>query len=462
MLTGHAGKRRNLTNAERRAVYHALLEKSVGGKLKKNTTREVQRMFNVNLRTVQRIWKIHKTTPPGIDVDVSCRRAKNCGRKRIEVDLSKIKDTDLHRRTTLTSLSDILGVSYSKVYQLLKQGVLRRHSSAIKPHLKEKNKSSRLQFCLSMLDESSPSDDPKFKGMYNYIHIDEKWFYLTKKDQTFYLLDDEEDPDRSCQSKNFIPKVMFLAATARPRFDDEGRVIFDGKIGCWPFVTEKAAQRNSINRDAGTMELKAITSVKRETIKSFLIQKVIPAIHEKWPRSENAETIFIQQDNARTHVPPTDPDLIAALSQTDLHIEVICQPPNSPDLNILDLGFFRAIQALQQKMGARTVLDLLHAVEKAFYEYSTIKLNYVWLTLQLCMKETMKLGGGNRYKIPHIKKEQLRRLGCLPKQISCETTLVQETRDLVATQLGMFIFNTPYLHFSLNVGHAWVGEDLLV
>ncbi|XP_057783851.1 uncharacterized protein LOC131001479 [Salvia miltiorrhiza] len=194
-------KRRVLTNNERRAVYCALLEKSVNGKLKKNTTKEVQDMFNINPRTMQRIWKIHKKTPPGIDVDVLSRKARNCGRKRIEVDLSPVQQIDLHQRTTLTSLSEALRVSYLKLYRLFKQGVLRRHSSAIKPYLKEENKTIRLEFCLSMLDESTIFNDPKFKGMYNYVHSDDKWFYLMKKDQTYYLLDNEGDPDRSCRSK---------------------------------------------------------------------------------------------------------------------------------------------------------------------------------------------------------------------------------------------------------------------
>lgn len=449
-------KRRTLTNTERWAIYRALLEKSCNGKLKKNVTKEVQQMFNLeNLRTVQRIWKIHKDTPAGVDVDVSSKKIKNCGRKRIEVDLSRIQGVQLHQRTTLTSFSNALGVSYSKLYRLFKKGVLRRHSNAIKPHLKEGNKLSRLEFCLSMLEESTTSDDFKFKGMYNYVHIDEKWFYLTKKDQTYYLLDSEDDPDRSCQSKNFISKVMFLVATARPRFDNEGNVVFDGKIGCWPFIYEQEAQRRSRNREAGTVEMKAITSVKRETIKKFLVEKVVPAIQEKWPRSECEETIYIQQDNARTHVPPTDPDFVAAASQSRLDIRLTCQPPNSPDFNILDLGFFRAIQSLQQKMRARTIPDLVQAVEKSFYDYSPVKLNYVWLTLQQCMKESMKLEGGNRYKIPHINKERLQRLGGLPTQISCVRALVEATKNLAATwRLSKLILNFV---FHVNLFYSYLG-----
>ncbi|CAA0813548.1 Unknown protein [Striga hermonthica] len=218
---------------------------------------------------------------------------------------------------------------------------------------------------------------------------------------------------------------MFLAATARPRFDGEGRVVFSGNVGCWAFVTEQPAQRNSRNRQADTMEMKAITSVKRENVKAFLIEKVIPAIIEKWPSSDYGETIYIQRDNARTHVPPNDPDFVAAASQNGFDIRLTCQPPNSPDLNILDLGYFRVIQSLQQKMCAKNIPELISAVENAFSDYSPMKLNYMWLTLQLCMKEIMKLEGGNRYKVPHINKKRLQRLGQLPTQISCEDTLVK-------------------------------------
>ena len=65
-----------------------------------------------------------------------------------------------------------------------------------------------------MLDKNSLPHNPQFMDMENTIHIDEKWFYLTKKSETYYLLPDEEEPHRTCKSKNFVLKVMFLAAIA--------------------------------------------------------------------------------------------------------------------------------------------------------------------------------------------------------------------------------------------------------
>ena len=45
-----------------------------------------------------------------------------------------------------------------------------------------------------MLEHGSLHDDPKFKGLFDHVFIDEKWFFLTKKSEKYYLLPDEDDP----------------------------------------------------------------------------------------------------------------------------------------------------------------------------------------------------------------------------------------------------------------------------
>ena len=132
-----------------------------------------------------------------------------------------------------------------------------------------------------MLEPTSVPHDPRFIDMENIIHIDEKWFNITKKCEKYYLLPEERDPVRSCKSKNFLLKIMFLAAVARPRFDSEGNETFSGKIGIFPFVTKEPAKRSSANRVAGTLETKPINSVGRETCRSFLINKVPPGYCKK-------------------------------------------------------------------------------------------------------------------------------------------------------------------------------------
>ncbi|CAM9723594.1 unnamed protein product [Discosporangium mesarthrocarpum] len=73
--------------------------------------------------------------------------------------------------------------------------------------------------------------------MYDWVHVDGKWFYVMKDGTRIYLRPDEEvpNPPRS-PTKRFISKVMFLAAVARPRKLSNGAWLFDGKIGIWPVV----------------------------------------------------------------------------------------------------------------------------------------------------------------------------------------------------------------------------------
>lgn len=99
------------------------------------------------------------------------------------------------------------------------------------------------------------------------------------------------------------------------------------------------AMRNSRNRPRGTMVKKPII-VDRETIREYLVTRVIPTIAAAWP--EGGGTIWIQQDNARTHITQDDAAFVNAVEQTGLDIGIMQQPPNSPDMNVLDLGFFFA------------------------------------------------------------------------------------------------------------------------
>ena len=57
----------------------------------------------------------------------------------------------------------------------------------------------------------------------------------------------------------------------------------------------------------------------------------------------------------------TDPQFCEVAKQDGFDIRFICQPPNSPDFNILDLGFF---QAIQYKINAKTMQELIPVVEE--------------------------------------------------------------------------------------------------
>jgi hypothetical protein len=118
---------------------------------------------------------------------------------------------------------------------------------------------------------------------------------------------------------------------------------------------EVPAQRGSRNRPRGTLETKPI-SVTKEVYKKFIMEKVLPADEEKWPQCHrNMLAIKLHQDNAKLHRIHNDLEVLEKLINMTVRVNLFDQPPNSPDQNAIDLGYFAGIQALQQKQWQRTV-----------------------------------------------------------------------------------------------------------
>lgn len=109
----------------------------------------------------------------------------------------------------------------------MNRGDIKIRCSKLTPYLSDKNKTERLEFILSFIDPVTR----KFHSMHDRIHVDDKWFYLKQGKLNALSGPDEDIPHRTVQSKRFITKVMFTYAVARPRFDKDAKVLFEGKIG---------------------------------------------------------------------------------------------------------------------------------------------------------------------------------------------------------------------------------------
>ncbi|GAA0147647.1 hypothetical protein LIER_07297 [Lithospermum erythrorhizon] len=246
--------------------------------------------YSVSTKTVSKIWSKAKLfIANGNMVELSSNLVKGVSRKRIQVDLEKVKEIPLRFRKSIMDLSIALGISKSTLHRRIKEGALRRHSNAIKPQLTEENKRARLCFCMSMLEVRSLTNSSTLST-------------------TFLEMYDRVEP----------------------------------------------AKRNSKNRAAGTLVTKSIFSITQDVIRSYLLEKVVPTIKDKWPCCSRTSTIYIQQDNARPHIDPLDDKLLAVAQGDGFDIRLTFQHPNSPDLNVLDLGYFRAIQSLQYREDLKT------------------------------------------------------------------------------------------------------------
>jgi hypothetical protein len=287
-----------------------------------------------------------------------------------------------------------------------------RHSSPLKPYLTDAHKTARLSYCLAKIDKSG-SGLARFKNHYDEVHVDEKWFWITKDGKHYILAEGEEIPKRKITHKGYITKVMFLSAQARPRMMAGGEY-FDGKIGIWPIGEIIPAKRRSANRPKGAPTWEN-HSVDRKKYRQMMIDCVLPAILEKFPTAYlDRHGVKIQQDGAKSHILPDDQEWLEAVEETGCNITLVTQPAQSPDLNINDLAFFASIMSLQRKGCCKDALELIGVVNKAYDDYPSNKINRMWLTMQSVMNEIIKDNGGNDYNLPHMNKEKLEREGRLP------------------------------------------------
>ncbi|XP_074297202.1 uncharacterized protein LOC141627901 [Silene latifolia] len=364
----------NLTADQKDSIAHFLLAHSTKGVPFKGKISEAATKWSVSRKTIWLWWnrakeKILEEKP----IHLPSRMLGNTNSPKVNIDIEMIKSLPFKNRSSISKIAKKLKVGHGTVQRWVEKGELKRHSNPIHPSLTDSNKLQRLLFSLESISVDIAKNLIKFKDMSCQVHIDEKWFYLTTTTDTYYIVPGEEEPHRSCQSKRYITKVMFMCAVSRPVYGED-------------------------------------------------------AIKAKWPANAS-KNIYIQQDNARPHISDLDPDFRAAASSDGFNIHLIFQPPNSPDLNINDLGFFRSLQTLQNDEVASTVDELVGNVMTAFIDHDSMKLNFNYLTLQSVMVEIMKCRGHNNFKIPHMRKESLLRHGLLPVNLTVDVTLVKECLD---------------------------------
>ncbi|XP_021856181.2 uncharacterized protein [Spinacia oleracea] len=377
-------------------------------KLFKGTIKEAAIKYDYTPRTIGSIWNKARRQKEAMQTYDMSTNFHKCGRKRKEVPYEQIVAIAMGDRTCIIDLARMLNLSPSTVWRLIKRKVLKAHSSPLCPGISETCKMTRMRWVLRLIMDYSIPHDPTYYGTYDFIHIDEKWFYLTQKSQRVYLANNEPKPHRIGKSRTKIPKFMFMAAVARPRWGDDGNCEFDGKLGIFPFTNSVATKRTSKNRVKGTIETKPVKSVNQIATRDMMINKLIPAIKEKWPPHVGEKVIYIIQDNAKAHILQSDPEWQQHYKQDGFTFVITQQPANSPDCNILDLGFFRSIQSHMHKKMPKTVEDLSGAVMDSYKELHPKILSNVWMTLQYVGNEILKHKGDNNYQLPHNKKKKFR------------------------------------------------------
>ncbi|KAH6778522.1 hypothetical protein C2S51_009834 [Perilla frutescens var. frutescens] len=228
--------------------------------------------------------------------------AKSVVKSRFSCSVSRLP---LKKRSSIRTLTNGINCKKSTVGRWIRQGLIKAHTSAIRLDLTTSNKLLWLRFSLEALELDRIMNILTFKSMHNTVHINEKWFYMKKETHRFYITLEEAEPHRSCKSKKFITQIIFMCVVCRPLFAADGTILYDGKIGVFPFTHKVPAPRSSKNRRKGTLETKAIESITKEVIRDCLINQILPSIKAKWIPFAS-KVIYIQQDNAKPHIKDSD------------------------------------------------------------------------------------------------------------------------------------------------------------
>lgn len=411
--------KREFSNDQRNAILQYLLSRSNMGKMKKGSINAAATQFKCHPLTISRIWKRALENQQATD-EVSLNAASrkgNSGRKRKDFteNVKKINELPAHKRKNIRMLAREINVPKTTLFRILKrrENVKEENNAVIEPHLlTDENKRERVKFCLSKIAANG-----YFENFFDTVHIDKKWFYLTRVGETLQLTLSEKPSQQICRTKGFIAKVMFLAAVARPRFNEQNYCTFDGKIGIWPFTKQVAAKRENQNRPKGSIETKSLDSITEDEVKKVMLEKLYPAIKRLWPTESTTVPIHIQQGNAKPHVDENDPCLVREGTENWWNIRLKSQPANSPDFNVLELGFFHSIRSLEHQKDIKNIDDLVAATEKAFYELSPQTLNMTFLSYQHAMMSALKENGSCKTPIT---------LECSPSIISSALKFLAE------------------------------------
>jgi hypothetical protein len=224
----------------------------------------------------------------------------------------------------------------------------------------------------------------------------------------------------SVRHKNHIPKLMFLCGVARPRpeYDFDGKVfgpaegvfaeegVAAGNFKATGRVKGVTPVLNLFNCD-GDAYRKMMTKVIKNVVEQmwwFAADAVFPPGHSLagTPTPEAGTKLWIQHDGASPHTCKNNLTQWKSVAtrtknQHKVDLDMIAQPAQSPDLNILDRCFFKSLSADVKFKMKTNLFELRDAVIEAWEEYPAEKLERCWATLYAGYRGILEDLGGNVY-----------------------------------------------------------------
>lgn len=294
------------------------------------------------------------------------------------------------------------GINYHCNWVLPDDWDLKANVRAV-PFLKKEHRDARVTWAREALKPQPP-------GVVD-AHVDEKWYYTVRTRRHAKVSQrgatgstKKRAKALRVQHKGYVPKVMFLACTAR-----------QGKV-CLERVAETKEAGPKAKKYAPGSEYEKDCKLNGERYVEMMTTKIFPTLCAKFP---NATLIRVQQDGARCHTGKKKDgseritqELNEAGAKCSPRIEVVTQPAQSPDFNINDLAFFRALACAVAKVRVgRVDFDkdrLVADVKKAWEDYDEEKLARMWEYHSYCLQAAIDYKGGNQYPRHRTKEQKAR------------------------------------------------------
>ncbi|CAM9393881.1 unnamed protein product, partial [Choristocarpus tenellus] len=108
--------------------------------------------------------------------------------------------------------------------------------------------------------------------------------------------------------------------------------------------------------------------------------------------------VVVQQDGATPHTGKGNSEVLSGAGKTEgWSIRLVMQPSNSPDLNIMDLYFFRSLKCRQ----FGSIEEMVKVIKKQYEEYDERTLERTWQPLFVVYNQVLRYNGGNDFSVEH-------------------------------------------------------------
>ncbi|CAN0218280.1 unnamed protein product [Discosporangium mesarthrocarpum] len=123
-------------------------------------------------------------------MDMSRGRDGRCGHPNAVTDPWEVPSI---RCTSYRKWAVKSGIPLSSLWRLCKRVGARKHKRWVKPVLSDKQKRHRVGFALSHMHRKGGAR-VVVDGMYDWVHVDEKWFYVMQDGRGIYLHPEDNSP----------------------------------------------------------------------------------------------------------------------------------------------------------------------------------------------------------------------------------------------------------------------------